>query len=204
MFPTVILLRSGDFIRGVPFYVSGSAQSFDETKTPILPVKEVAMTMLMDALTDKPDWHNKVQDETVVDKWRQEALSQDEQELWTYIVPRSVLQNGYFRIPKRTRLISEKAFNYVSKQASSNLNEAADIGCGGQCIQELKIKAEFFRQTGLIYTLNADANAVIKSDSLVGADLREQFQFAFEKLQAEQQADPLCHPDMYGRPMSKT
>ncbi|EGS22564.1 uncharacterized protein CTHT_0021120 [Thermochaetoides thermophila DSM 1495] len=134
--------------------------------------------MLMDALTDKPDWHNKVQDETVVDKWRQEALSQDEQELWTYIVPR--------------------------KQASSNLNEAADIGCGGQCIQELKIKAEFFRQTGLIYTLNADANAVIKSDSLVGADLREQFQFAFEKLQAEQQADPLWHPDMCGRPMSKT
>jgi hypothetical protein len=177
----------------VPTYVFGSSQSNHETKTPILPVREVAMMMVMDALTDKPNWHTKIEDETIVAKWRQEALTQDEMGLWTYIVPESVLRSG-FRVPKKTRLISEKAFDYVSKQAGSNLDEAADVGCGGQCIQELKQKAQFFQKTGLIYTLNADANAVIKSDSLVSYDLHNQFQLAFKKLQAEQQADPLWHP----------
>ena len=33
------------------------------------------MMSIMDRLTDKPGWHKKVFDETIVSKWREEALS---------------------------------------------------------------------------------------------------------------------------------
>lgn len=38
-------------------------------------VREIAMLAVMDALTDKPRWHEKVFDEAVVEQWRAEAVS---------------------------------------------------------------------------------------------------------------------------------
>lgn len=43
---------------------------------PRLTMREVAMLRIMDALTDKPDWHRKVNDAHIVAKWRNEALEQ--------------------------------------------------------------------------------------------------------------------------------
>lgn len=39
-----------------------------------LVAREIAMLALMDGVTDKPRWHEKVFDETIVEKWRTEAL----------------------------------------------------------------------------------------------------------------------------------
>lgn len=39
-----------------------------------LTAREVAMLQLMDALTDKKDWQDKINDETIVGRWREEAL----------------------------------------------------------------------------------------------------------------------------------
>ena len=40
----------------------------------ILTVRELNMMAIMDKITDKPDWDKKVFDNTIVPKWRQEAL----------------------------------------------------------------------------------------------------------------------------------
>lgn len=40
----------------------------------ILTVRELNMMAIMDKITDKPDWDQKVFDDTIVQKWRQEAL----------------------------------------------------------------------------------------------------------------------------------
>ena len=41
----------------------------------ILTARELNMMAIMDKITDKPDWDKKVFDETIVQKWRQEALA---------------------------------------------------------------------------------------------------------------------------------
>jgi len=48
----------------------------------MLTVGEVAMMLVMDRLTDKPDWHIKVFDDEIAQKWRQEALAWPEDDLW--------------------------------------------------------------------------------------------------------------------------
>ena len=41
----------------------------------ILTVRELNMMAIMDNITDKPDWDEKVFDETIIQNWRQEALA---------------------------------------------------------------------------------------------------------------------------------
>lgn len=47
----------------------------DFTQRPRLTAREVAMLGVMNALTDKPDWHKKVFDDEIVAKWKQEACA---------------------------------------------------------------------------------------------------------------------------------
>ena len=48
----------------------------------LLPVREVAMMNIMERITDKEDWDKKVFDEQIVSKWRAEALTIPDSELW--------------------------------------------------------------------------------------------------------------------------
>ncbi|KAI3395618.1 hypothetical protein diail_1056 [Diaporthe ilicicola] len=45
----------------------------DDFQQPRLTAREVAMLGVMNALTDKPDWHNKVFDDQIVARWKEEA-----------------------------------------------------------------------------------------------------------------------------------
>jgi hypothetical protein len=63
-----------------------------------------------------------------------------------------------------------------------------------QCIAELKCKAKFFEQAGLIYTLNAKENNIIKSDTIVTPDVHADLRAGFDKLRAAQAAAPDWHP----------
>jgi hypothetical protein len=63
----------------------------------------------------------------------------------------------------------------------------------GQCVAELRVKARYFEQTSIIPILDASA-AVVKSDSLVPASLRDRLRAAFARLQREQAAAPDWHP----------
>lgn len=47
----------------------------DFQQSPRLTAREVAMLGIMNALTDKPDWHKKVFDDEIVAKWKQEACA---------------------------------------------------------------------------------------------------------------------------------
>ncbi|KAK4239579.1 hypothetical protein C8A03DRAFT_14026 [Achaetomium macrosporum] len=147
---------------GIDFYPLGSFVGGEGTYSELLQVREVAMMVLMDRLTDKPNWHEKVFDDTIVAKWREEALSQDEEGLYREILGDKSITS--ISMPKRTRFITGEAFDF--------------------CIAELRTKAAYFKDTGLIFTLNYGHNTAIKSDSLA----------AFERLRAVQAAEPDWHP----------
>lgn len=77
----------------------------------VIPVKEVAMMILMDTLTDKADWQRKVFNESIVQKWRQEAMEQSETGLWARVMQDKL--EGVHPKP-RSRIITDAAFDYVS------------------------------------------------------------------------------------------
>lgn len=76
----------------------------------VLQMREVAMMMLMEQITDKPDWHEKVFDEVTVQKWRHEAATQSEAPLFARIMQ----DKEYERIPQPTKIGSSQVFEYVS------------------------------------------------------------------------------------------
>lgn len=57
----------------------------------------------------------------------------------------------------------------------------------------MRTKAEFFKKTNLVPTLDASAS-VVKSDSCIDESLRKSLQAAFAKLKLEQKDDPDWHP----------
>jgi hypothetical protein len=64
------------------FYPIGAHGSCYGSESDLLAVRELAMMMVMDRLTDKPEWHKKVFDDTIIAKWREEALAIPDEELW--------------------------------------------------------------------------------------------------------------------------
>ncbi|KAH6627525.1 hypothetical protein F5144DRAFT_652147 [Chaetomium tenue] len=167
---------------GVEFYRYGSFEGADGSLSELIQVREVAMLLLMDRLTDRPDWNKKVFDDSIVAKWRHETLTQNETDLYKEIVADPI----QVPMPNRTRIINEAAFDY--------------------CIAELKCKAVHFEETGLIFTLNSSQgtaevpcfNTAIKADSLVTKELQTGLKVAFEKLRTEQAAGPNLHPGNQG------
>ncbi|UKZ52594.1 hypothetical protein TrVGV298_006375 [Trichoderma virens] len=154
-----------------PVYGIGMPQARGATSE-ILPVREVAMMLIMEQLTDKLNWHEKVFDEAIVQKWRQEAKTQSENGLYSRVMEEKMHWN---RIPMpQTRLISDEAFEF--------------------CIAELRNKAAYFAKTGLIPTLDSAGNTIVKSDDLMNAQLRDELVQAFETLRADQAANVDWHP----------
>lgn len=56
-------------------YPHGAHPNVIGSESDLLPVREVCMMGVMDKITDKKDWHKKVFDETICEKWREEAMS---------------------------------------------------------------------------------------------------------------------------------
>lgn len=114
-YPGVNLPMGPEFVRvdeRVPIYPIGlpdtrAADSY------ILPIREVAMMMLMDTLTDKPNWHEKVFDEAIVAKWRHEAMTQPQHGVFLRIM------EGKWSSDKhpfpQCRILSEEAFEFVRR-----------------------------------------------------------------------------------------
>ena len=127
-------------------------------------------------MTDKPNWHEKVFDDAIVAKWRKEATEQPEDELYARILNTPL--GGFHRagLPKpRARILSDKAFD--------------------NCIAELRSKAALCKDTGLVYTLDAVGNTVIKSDhALVPQQLHQRLVDAFAELRSDQAAHVDWHP----------
>lgn len=138
----------------------------------IITVREVAMMLVMDRLTDKPDWHVKVFDEEIAEKWRQEAMAWPEDDLWNRI---HHFNPGYGDNPPQPKSILDKA-------------------CVDYCIQELRQKADYFKLTGIVPTLDASFS-VAKADGIVPDSLHQSLREAFNRLQADQASSPDWHPN---------
>ncbi|KAH6951398.1 hypothetical protein DER45DRAFT_587207 [Fusarium avenaceum] len=137
----------------------------------VMPVKEVAMMILMDTLTDKPDWYIKVFIESIVQKWRAEARRQSETGLWARVMQDKL---GGVHPKPRSRIITDAVFDY--------------------CIEELRSKAQYYVSSGLIPTLDGPDNTVVKSDSYIKEALRQDLKKAFDVLRREQQDNVDWHP----------
>ncbi|KAL2131093.1 hypothetical protein VTI74DRAFT_5567 [Chaetomium olivicolor] len=157
---------------GIDFYRHGSFEGVKGAQSEMLQVREVAMMILMDRLSDKPNWHEKVFNDDIVAKWREEALTQNEEALYLEILGEK--DPKHTPLPQRVRIMNEACFDY--------------------CIAELKCKSAYFKQTGMVFTANAGSNSAVKSDSLVSEELHQGLKAAFEKLLTDQADDPDWHP----------
>ena len=176
-------------------YPIGTHQDFPNSKSDLLPIRELAMMSIMDRLTDKPDWHTKVFDETIVSKWREEALSVPDEEFvniswnakgWAYTNYGNNLPATY---KKFAGIMNRNTFDCVS--CFFTILYRANKS---QCIQELRSKAVYFKKSEIIPTLDACAS-VAKSDTLVGFGLQDALGKTFAKLMADQSKSPDWHPN---------
>ncbi|KAJ6783610.1 hypothetical protein PWT90_05286 [Aphanocladium album] len=152
-------------------------------KSEILQLREVAMMMLMDQITDKPNWHEKVFDEEIVAKWRKEAAEHPEESLYKRIIDGKeyydMMDESDRHMNKRlvqpSKIITTKAFEF--------------------CIQELRNKAKYFRDTGIVPTLDSSNYSVVKSDTLFSDQLRAELSKAFDSLRVDQADNVDWHPN---------
>ncbi|KAH7324422.1 hypothetical protein B0I35DRAFT_467262 [Stachybotrys elegans] len=163
-------------------YPIGIHPDCDGSNSAMLLVREVAMMMVMNNLTDKPNWEDKVFDDVIAEKWIEEALA----------IPVNPL---YDSIARGKQEVEPEKIGWVYPQ---RLRTVLDRSCLEYCIKELRAKAEFFKVTGLILTLDASAS-IVKSDTLVDETLKQQLRQAFAKIQADQTANPDWHPGSDGK-----
>ncbi|KAH6891529.1 hypothetical protein B0T10DRAFT_485424 [Thelonectria olida] len=152
------------------------------SKSELLLIREVAMMIVMDRLTDKPDWHLKVFDDAITAKWTEEALA----------IPVGQLRNEIVNDTFSWDLHPDSD-EEAGDGSSRRLPAILDKRCLDYCIKELQVKAEFFKKSGLIPTLDASAS-MVKSDSFVDESLHDALQTAFSQLIEEQKANPDWHP----------
>jgi hypothetical protein len=145
----------------------------------MLTVREVAMMLIMERLTDKPDWHVKVFDQAIVAKWTDEALAWPNEDLWNSISNCP---------PPRDR------FHDPRKDLPDTPDHILDRPSVEFVMRELQEKARYFQRTGIVPTLDADYS-VAKSDTLVPQDLNLALRGAFDRLQADQASRPDWHPN---------
>jgi hypothetical protein len=78
----------------------------------MLLIREVAMMIVMNQLTEKPDWHIKVFDDTIVEKWIQEALALPVEPLYDDIV-----KPEKYNPKKLKSILDRKCLEYVRLQS---------------------------------------------------------------------------------------
>ncbi|KAK3991074.1 hypothetical protein QBC44DRAFT_57751 [Cladorrhinum sp. PSN332] len=142
----------------------------------VILLRELSMMLVMDRLSDKPDWHIKIFDDEIVDRWRKEALEWPNEDLWK----RFEHFDMNFKLSERSDVKIPP--NILSK-------ESVDF-----CILELRHKAEYYKQAGIIPTLDATFS-IAKSDVLVSDELKAALRDAFSLLQADQASNPDWHPN---------
>ncbi|KAI4940146.1 uncharacterized protein J4E92_001434 [Alternaria infectoria] len=182
------------------FYPIGSHPNAYGSESDIIPVRELAVMDVLEKLTDKPDWHKKIFDDEIVAKWRKEALAIPDgrfwhlatagmRQYWTDDEDRLELHNGRGSCPLEN-ILDEATFDTVSYSCF----QIVSITKIPQCVQELRSKAKYFEQSGIIPSLDACAS-VAKSDTLVTSELHTNLRKAFDKLQSDHATSPDWHPN---------
>ncbi|ETS80957.1 hypothetical protein PFICI_08486 [Pestalotiopsis fici W106-1] len=166
-------------------YPIGLFASYQNTVSDILPVRELAMMSIMDRLSDKEDWHKKVFDDTIVSKWREEALAIPDEQF-----------RALARVAKHQKWNHKNEVTLLDAPPQSEYRMLKDIMNQNSfdcCIKELQSKARYFEKTGIVPTLDACAS-IVKADNLVPSSLHTALRDALDILKREQSADPDWHP----------
>src|SRR5437773_1016839 len=115
------------------FYPIGAHRDCEGATSDLLPVREVAMMNIMEKLTDKHSWHEKVFDDLIVSKWREEALEIPDGDLWDlatsgkqqlYNDDGSVTVRAHYSMQSVVPLkgiLTEKVFDHVSIRCLNEL-----------------------------------------------------------------------------------
>ncbi|KAH8890666.1 hypothetical protein GQ53DRAFT_747386 [Thozetella sp. PMI_491] len=146
----------------------------------LLTIREVAMMVLMDKLTDKQNWPEKIFDDAIVAKWLREAMGQPEDELYRQITDgKNETGIEQFNMPNKIpqpggRILSEKAFHY--------------------CIEELRSKVDQFKNTNLVRVFDTSRGVIVKSDTVVAPQLHSDLKAAFHRLIEDQSGNVDWHP----------
>lgn len=105
-------LRHYDESDAAEIYPIGIHESCYRSDSEMLLIREVAMMIVMDQLTDKVDWHIKVFDDAIAEKWIEEALALPVGPLYDDIVQLE------WNKPKRLRsILNRKCLEYVRLQS---------------------------------------------------------------------------------------
>jgi hypothetical protein len=103
-------LRWTDYQGTDPHYPMGIHHNYLGADSAMIPVREGAMMLVMDRLTDKLNWHIKVFDDEIVIKWKAEALAWPDEDLWGRL--NNCDQDDDVRIP--TPILDKECVDYVS------------------------------------------------------------------------------------------
>jgi hypothetical protein len=107
-------------------YPTGIHYNSEGATSAPLSVREVAMMLLMDRLTDKPDWHIRVFEDDVAETWKTEALAWPDEDLWNQIANYHNKPWEESWQPRRPRHILDKeCVDYVS---AASLAPSAPLG----------------------------------------------------------------------------
>lgn len=98
----------GDGHNGEVYPIGIHQDSYGSTSEMLL-VREVAMMIVMNQLTEKPDWHIKVFDDVIAEKWIEEGLALPVEPLYDDIVE----TNGYTDLKKLKTILDRKCLEYV-------------------------------------------------------------------------------------------
>lgn len=175
-------------------------------RPPNLPVREYMIMELVNTITDKPNWQQKVLDETIVAKWRTEVLGSDSPEDHANAL-------GVSLAADRTTDTHETEDEPTSPGSDSNASQwsayHAPMNISPKmfdwAIAEVRYKAELFKRFDCVEALDG----VWKSDTIVGEDLRKALEKAVEPLEdvpadkkdwhpgSNSQVLDLVHPSIY-------
>ncbi|ESZ91703.1 hypothetical protein SBOR_7922 [Sclerotinia borealis F-4128] len=167
-------------------YPIGAHGGCSGANSDMLPIRELAMMSIMDRLTDKEEWHLKVFDEKIVSKWREEARAIPDEQFWNLAISDKVQQWD-----REGKLIINADSNSERLKPLTGIMSDDSFNC---CIKELRSKARFYRETGIIPTLDACAS-IAKADGLVSIDLHDSLRKAFDTLKLDQSSEVDWHPN---------
>ncbi|KAF1849209.1 uncharacterized protein K460DRAFT_305120 [Cucurbitaria berberidis CBS 394.84] len=168
------------------FYPIGAHEYGRGAMSDVIPVRELAMMDIMEKLTDKEDWHSKVVNEEIVARWRKEALAIPDEQLWDLAISG---KRQYWDNNDGGWLPDEEDYDGIVPP--EGIMNKVTFDC---CVEELRSKAKYFEETGIVPTLDACAS-VAKSDKLVSAELHDALRNAFDKLKTDQETSPDWHPN---------
>ncbi len=96
-------------------YSTGIHHNSHGSKSEILLVREVAMMLVMERLTDKPNWHVKVFDDEIADRWKTEALAWPNEDLWYRISQMNPSMEADSQPKMLQEILSKESVDYVSE-----------------------------------------------------------------------------------------